>query len=398
MSAVRLKKGKGEYVQRQLHDGKVEQICDCLWNVDFSIRGCLAQVHGSVLREVMEHNGQYAEGQIRKHRQTVGVDHRCEYCYARRHNWGKCTPLFVEKMTLKDFEKYKPRVVRLGKNTEALHPFYLNTFLQFLDLCKEFGTSIIAPTKAFPYGKEAVKGFPYGLDKFLPQYIPEASEFISRLIKTGSVINYSIGNDKFESGAVSQGFTNSWRIEQALAYRGTGVNSNLTIICDVTGSFDQNTERGFAVVQALEAVKKKSIPFSHIIRLLPLRLTSREFALKATGYGWDELLEGTMFDDIPRRYIPKRNGELAPLFFHPDFQELVDEGVGVCGQVGNYENCDKCHRIGGTRIRFPVDELVEVEYSSHFYEDRAKLREKRRRVRQGERKQPTHKQVRFIEE
>jgi len=83
-----------------------------------------------------------------------------------------------------------------------------------------------------------------------------------------------------------------------------------------------------------------------------------------------------MFNSERKRYLRKRNNELVPAFFHTDFQKLVEEGVGVCGQVGEYEYCDKCQVFDSeTRVSFPVKELVRVNHSTRFYQARKKRRD-----------------------
>ena len=392
MPSVRLKRGKGEYVRRQLPNGEIENVCLCTYNSDFSTRGCINQVHGSLLQEVMENNGKYAEGKIPEHRRTVGVDHRCEYCYARRHNWGQVTSSEVNEITREDFERYKPEVIRLGKNTEAAHPFYIAQLLKFLDLCREYKTSLVIPTKSLPFSQGSFNRFPYGLDDFLPQFMPDDDSLIEALKATNSVVNYSIANDSLESGPVSQGFTNRWRIKQGDYYFMEGVNVTYTLTCDVTSSIEDNARRGFAVLDVLRA-KNARIP----IRLLPLRPSSRKLTLKATGMSRHELTTQSMFDEGTLRYKVRRNGELVPNMMHPDFQELVDSGVGVCGQIGDYENCDKCHRGRPLpmQIQFPAEQLIEVAYSPHFYKDRKELREKRK-MRGKKQEKPEHKQLGLI--
>ena len=407
MASVAIKTGgKAEYVRTE-----AGAICQCKHNVDFSIgNNCIMQVHGSVLREVMENNGQYAPGMIHIHRRKVGVDHRCLDCYARRHNWGPVTPKEVNNVTRATFEERKPAVVRLGKDSEALHPYYLPALMSFANLCIEYGTRIIAPTKALPFGKNSFRRFPHKLGDFLKSYTPTSDELVHVLQATHAAINYSIGNDKAESGAASQGFTNSWRIQQALLYREAGVNASLTLNYDVTSSFKDNASRGFAVLQALEACDKNNIPFKDFIRILPRRLNSRRNAVALTGATWQELQQPWMFHGVaPPRYQTRArtkangartgNNELVPMLFHPDTQELVKHGVGVCGQVGETEHCDHCRIFNKrTRLVVPLSELVSVAYSDGFYADRKRLREKRKKTRTGKKPgtKPTHKQTTFI--
>ena len=128
MVQIRLRSGKADFIKKQLPDGKTEEVCLCKYNADFSITGCFAQVPKGLVSEVIVHNGQYSN-ETRKAFRARGKgklpDLRCDYCYARRVNWGKVTPVTIGDKTLSDFESFKPEVVRLGKMTEAGHYYYL---------------------------------------------------------------------------------------------------------------------------------------------------------------------------------------------------------------------------------------------------------------------------------
>jgi len=180
---------------------------------------------------------------------------------------------------------------------------------------------------------------------------------------------YSLGWDCFEPGAVSQGFTNQWRIEQGINYFREGVNDSLTLVCDVTSSIELNEQRGSCIKSALNARDTYGIN----VRLLPLRPPSKDFCAMAIGDTRDGAMDHT--DPFPlvvterdigtiergARYRPRGNKELIPNFFHPDFQKLVDEGVGVCGTVGREEYCDKCN-LTDVRIVFPVSQIPSIIY------------------------------------
>ena len=67
------------------------------------------------------------------------------------------------------------------------------------------------------------------------------------------------------------------------------------------------------------------------------------------------------------------NNQYIPQYFHPDFQRLVDNGAGVCGQVG-CEHCDACN-LEYQRLTFPSSQLVQINYSNK--KDSKKYGEKR---------------------
>jgi hypothetical protein len=344
MAELRLVKGKADFIRRQKPDGTIEDICICDNNADFS-PACIGQVDGSLINEVIKNNGCYDEDKISEHRKTVGIDKRCDYCYAKRKNWGKVIPKIIGKKTRQQFEEEKSKIIRLGKNTECGHYFFRKQLIQFLELCKEYGTSLIFPNKMLEYDKQ-----------------------IAGLLRdTNSVVNKSICNDSFELGPVSQGFSNAWRVEQAEKYRDAGVNATATLTCDITNSLEGNLKYGFAINEILKA-KEKGLT----IRLLPLRLYSKKVCLKATGEKWEDIImhkdwknsESLNFN-FEWRYIKKEGNGAVPLFFHKDFKEFISEGIGICGRVGEIEYCDKCNLEKEVRIDFPTSEIPKVERYTH---------------------------------
>ena len=338
MTQLQLVKGKAEFVKRKKPNGELEDICLCDWNTDFAF-ACIGQVHGSLLKEVIKNNGCYDKDKIAQHREEVGIDQRCDYCYAQRKNWGKVTPKIIGEKTRLQFEEEKPKIIRLGKNTECGHYFYRPQLLEFLELCKEYETQIIFPNKMLEFDKKVAV----------------------LLRKTNSVLNYSLCNDKLEIGAVSQGFPNSWRAEQAEKYANEGVNTTVTLTCDVTNSLEGNLERGFAIEEALN-FQKRGIT----LRLLPLRLNSKKVCLEVTGKEWGEIIIPTNYKDIldfgiKWRYLKKGNNEAIPIFFHSDFQKLVSNEIGICGRVGEVEYCDECNLRKNVRIEFPASKLIQIK-------------------------------------
>ena len=340
MKQLHLTTGKGEFVKRKKENGELEDICLCHLNADLST-ACPGQVYGEHILEVIKNNGAYDEGNIEKYREEGKIDGRCVYCYEKRKNWGKITPKIIGKKTREEFEKKKPKIIRMAKETECGHYFYKEQLKQFLELCKEYGTSLIFPTKALSFDDQIAE----------------------LLIETKSVLNYSLCNDKFEPGLVSQGFLNIWRVQQAVRYDKAGVNTTTTLTCDVTDSFENNLQRGFAINEMLNA-KESGV----ITRILPLRIYSKKVCLEATGRKWEEIILpnrlSKYFDfGFEWRYIKVGGNKAIPLFLHDDFKKLVGEGIGVCGQIGEQEYCDHCNLHKRVRIVVPTEELAEVKRS-----------------------------------
>lgn len=360
MVQLRLRRGKGDFIRKKLSDGTIEDVCLAVHNADFSIRGCIAQVPGELIDEVISNNGRYSKETKKRFRSQEDrklPDLRCFYCYDRRKNWGQVTPVTIGDSTIQDFEKLKPNFVRLGKSTEAGHIFYHPLLIEFLELCKNYQTRVIFPTKMLPFDTE-----------------------IAKLLRdTNSVLQFSIGTDSLEPGACSQGYTNSWRISQAQLYNKANINTSLTIICDITQSIEKNAKAGFSLVQALETpdIPKRILPLrpnsnkvsSAITKKLmsqithkPLRHTSEK------GYQQISGLEDCIIDSDEeaarisgRHYLRKGNNELIPIFLHPDFEHFR-QVPRICGRIGNLEYCDKCTLCPPVEP-FPASQLVKVEYS-----------------------------------
>ncbi|HIJ14456.1 TPA: hypothetical protein HA371_06985 [Candidatus Woesearchaeota archaeon] len=376
MVAVTFSKGKAEFVKRKMPDGTVQDVCLCAHNVDFSVNWCIAQVPVHLLDEVIHHKGGYAPGKLTDYIKQGVSDNRCTYCYDKRVNHGKVTPREVNQRTREEFETKKPEIIRIGKSTESGHPYYYPVLIDFLNLCREFKTRVIFTTKAFPFGLQGALETTDFAEKRndsiarLAKSVNMASgeELAERLIGINATLLYSVSNDSFEYGMVSQGFTNQWRINQAVKYHSQKVNTSLTIVCDVTQSIDENDKRGFALKRGLEERDKTGIN----IRILPIRINSDELALKVTGknmrilrdhghHGTKPLFETDSPSNGLAPYKRRGNNELFAGYFHSDFQNLFDSGIGVCGAVGDYEHCDKC-LLCPEKVRFPLKDIPKIIY------------------------------------
>lgn len=370
MVQVRLRKGKAEFMTRSFPHGGLEVVCLCEHNADLSVRGCISQVPGIYLQDVMDNNGQYSNSvrkRLRDENNGRLPDQKCGYCYARRHNYGKVTSSEVGDKTRQDFEDKKPKFVRISKNNEAGHIFYRPALINFLELCKEFRTRAIFPQKMLEYDQKVA----------------------DLLRETDSSLMYSIGWDRCEQGACSQGFTNAWRIEQAKEYALEGVNTSLTIVCDITSSIDENVSRGSSIRKALDCdlgiVKT---------RILPLRPNSKIIARKLLGIEWDDakynppipddgnpnLFPEEYIQELEReadkaRYFINDGGDLIARFFHKDFFSFQNS-ISVCGRVGPNEYCDKCN-LEVARTVFPASQLVKVVYPKEKSVSRQNYRAKK---------------------
>jgi len=358
--------GKGIAIRRlNPATGKVEAICECRYNVDFS-RGCIGQVFGPLIQEVLDNYGVYAYGNFNLYKAMGLVNKKCGYCYSYR-NTGNVLSKKVDGKTRKSFEEHRPDVIRISKITEAGHAFYFKELMKFFDLCEEFGSRVLFPTKMFSFGIEGAREVGPVMARYAGEIgMLDGEEIAKKLRLIDASLLYSLGWDNQEVGNVSQGFTNQWRINQALAYAKQEVNVSLTIVCDVTRSIEDNVDRGSYVAEALKLRDRVNV------RLLPLR-PKRKVTESLCGGTWEEVLRKAVtqpfdgLDILSHSRVPYRrrgNNEAFPLYFHADFQELVDEGVGVCGTVGKYESCDKCNLYSRDQWeRFPACEIPPVDYS-----------------------------------
>src|SRR3989344_1310035 len=156
--AVLLNRGKADFIRRLAPGNtKPQDVCLLKWNVEFSVKGCAAIVPYNLLQEVADNNGGYLPGNLERYRKAGVVDERCLYCYAMRRNSGNVRPKVVNEKTRADFKSILPKIIRIGKLTEGGHPLYYKTMMDFLDLCREFGTSVIFTTKMLPFGIEGAR-------------------------------------------------------------------------------------------------------------------------------------------------------------------------------------------------------------------------------------------------
>jgi len=272
--------------------GGVENVCECWYNADFS-KGCISQVPVELMREVIDNGGVYADGNFAKYLARDILDwQRCWYCYGRGMNFGNVFPREVNKKTRKSFEKHKPGVVRLGKFVDCGHPYYYKTLMDFVGLCREFNSSIIFPNKMLPFGLDGAvdtAAFARNGNDIVAQIAQEmkmisGEELAEKLQEVEASLMYSLGFDGVEKGACSQGFTNEWRINQALRYHGL-VNVSLTVVADLGQSIEENPKLGSPIKRDLD-LREDGMN----VRLLPLRINWREVSEFVAGCGFEYLI------------------------------------------------------------------------------------------------------------
>lgn len=369
--------GKGDYIRRKDPEtGEIEQICtSSIFNIDLS-HGCIAQVSGGLLQEVYDNDGSYSPERTEAFRAAGEYpDMMCDYCYAIPNNMGNALPRQINEKTRASFEEHSPEVLRFGKLTEPGHPYYWEAMKGALELCAEYGTRPVIFTKMLPFGLEGaieaddnslgrnnhaieniarINDMPFG----------ENMALVFRALDTSLI--YSLGWDNFERGPASQGFNNSWRINQAKKYFERGVNTSLTLVADVTISLEDNVAYGSSIRDALHARDENGIN----VRFIPVRYGKKKLVRMISGKEWDHIKLNTppeqgqllgIEEEGTYRATKRGNKELVPEVWHPDFEKFRDEGYGFCGQVGGIEYCDKCNLEEGVRIDFPASELSPLQ-------------------------------------
>lgn len=366
--SVRIKPyGKADFIRRTDPITKeVIQVCECKYNVEFSNVGCIFQVSSDQLQEVYENFGSYNPEHTGEYRRTrIWPNNKCTYCYER--SLGNVFPRSVDELTRQDFSEFNPRYIRVGKRTEPGHIWYNKSLRDFLLLSKEFGASLIFTTKALSFGLSGIEqaiansGNNFLLKIAEKEMIADENELAELFKITNSTLLYSIGSDSQEPGAVSQGFTNNWRIQQALGYFQQSVNTSLTGVADVTNSIEHNIERGSSISQLLKANKQHGIN----IRIIPLR-PNRKVYRHMCGGEWKDSVQrpGEVRFEFDKRSYTRRKDHFAfPNLMHPDFKELYESGIEFCGRVGDYEYCGKCNLYPDNpqRIYFPVSQIPKLE-------------------------------------
>ena len=257
--------------QRVLTPGKQEFVPDCILeaNIDFG-QGCISNW---IPGENASFDGQFFTDYY------MFKSGGCSYCYAERSHrtypktiyqfdkdrlleelgGGFITQLAGEietedgeTMFLEEKKLGRPvEVLRFGKRTESYTPFTDSQFMQTLEACVETGTRGVIPTKFLPYTKEK-----------------------SKLIKkTNSVPLFSLGDDRYERGAVAYGFSNEVRMENAIKYREDKTNS--LIYLNVPNPL-KLSEKEWKII---EKAKKHNLK----VQVLPLRFKKSSVMNTITG-------------------------------------------------------------------------------------------------------------------
>lgn len=258
----------------------------------------------------------------------------CSYpCYATRMH--KPFPKTIHKINAKkledlllgefcpDFGSNEPLgrpvdILRFGKRTEPWNMLFKENFFKTLETMYNTGTRGVIPTKFLPYRKDVAE----------------------LLRKTKSVLLYGIGFDELEQGAVMNGCSNIWRLEQLARYSSAKVKAYpyLHILADAPPT-------------------KKDIEILNLgykTQLLPLRFKTKKKLHEVSGRDWEELKKigsETMFQGFPTNSVGHEiKKRWTRSFVHPDWIKIIGNNSGrirMCHHNSRKTYCGGCFQGRG---------------------------------------------------
>jgi hypothetical protein len=276
----------------------------------------------------------------------------CIYCYASRHH--DKPDIKVQRAVTSEIldhayaqykeemkgQKWRQRVIRVGARVESAAKFQEERLNVLLEWCIVNKKTPIIITKYNQYER--------------------GSETVKLAKESKAVMMFSIGRDNMEPGPVLSGFTNEFRIEQAIKYFEAGVNARLDVLTDMHVPFTLNKEQFLSNEQklAIEAQQKYGVP----IQLLAFRAGSDKVARAFFGKSYKGLKtsEGQLFEKnqemlehrVSYAYTNAGNNELVPEIIHPEILEGATKGaIGLCAKTGKNEYCSGCGLYKNVQIK-----------------------------------------------
>ena len=257
-------------------------------------------------------------------------DRACDYCYAKylykKDPKSYRTKIIREHEFKKIAAKYgvatngKGLILRLGKNVECGHKNTRPQLYQVLEYCIKYNFRPIITSK-------------------LLEFDPKIAELITT---SRGIVHISLGRDEDELGAVLQGATNEWRLQQAIMYKQVNCPTQVRIVADITLPMGAFHKKAF-----------NSMGGSTGVLLTPLHYTNRtHFESMRKDITWDEAKEKGIFS--------YSHGDMRPNIIHEDWQQTRER----CGTIAGKEYCNNCVR----KIEFNKKEykakLIELKWNS----------------------------------
>jgi hypothetical protein len=251
-------------------------------------------------------------------------DNACSYCYASYIY--KKDPKAYRVKTIKESEfkkianKYPLHILRFGKNFECGHKRSRLELVQALKYCVQYKIRPVVTSKLLEFDKD-----------------------VADLVKAANgVIHISLGKDEDEPGAIAQGSTNEWRLEQAMAYKKYGCPTQVRIVADVTMPMNAFHKKAFT-----------SMGGSHGVLLTPLHYTNKaHFESMRQDVTWKQAKDSGLFSYV--------KGDLRPNIIHDDWKQTKER----CGIIASREYCNNCvGKIDFNKTKYK-EQLIQLKWNT----------------------------------
>lgn len=255
---------------------------------------------------------------------TANLDKACDYCYAKYLYRRDPKAYKVKEIKESEFKKiadqYPAHILRLGKNFECGHKKSREALYQVLEYCAKYKMRPVVTSKLLEFDKKVA----------------------DLVIKAEGIVHISIGRDEDEIGAVKQGATNAWRLQQAVKYKKYKCPTQIRIVADITMPMTKFHKKAV-----------KAMGGSSGVLLTPLHYTSKDhFESMRKDLTWEQSKEAGLFTYV--------KGDLRPTSFHADWDQTKER----CGVVGGREYCNNCvGKIAFNKTAYK-EELVKLGWNA----------------------------------
>ena len=224
----------------------------------------------------------------------------CGYCFAARL-FKRNGPYKVKRIVEKVFRDLKAKipefsVLRIGKNFECGSRATRNELIQVLELCVKYNIRPIVTSKILDF------------DIRVAELVRQAN----------GVIHISLGIDKFELGAVEQGYDQKTRYANAKLYHEAGTKTGVRVVEDITAPMS-------------DLIRKIHFEDKFHILLTPLFYKDKKtFESNRSDITWDEAKRSGIFKF--------QSGALHAEIVHPSWNSVRN----ICGLVHGIMRCNNC--------------------------------------------------------
>jgi len=250
-------------------------------------------------------------------------DKACDYCYAAYLYKKDPDAYKVKEIKESEFKKiadqYPAHILRIGKNFECGSKISREALYQVLEYCAKYKMRPVVTSKLLEFDKKVA----------------------DLVIQAEGIVHISLGRDEDETGAVSQGATNEWRLQQAVKYRKYKCPTQVRIVADITMPMTKFHKKAVKVMGGSSGVL-----------LTPLHYTSKEHFESMRTDTWEQVKAAGLFTYA--------KGDLRPNQFHTDWDQTKER----CGVVNGREYCNNCvGRISFNKKTYKAD-LVKLGWNA----------------------------------